>query len=54
VVCAGPTAAPADRVSGLGLGADDYLAKPFYLPELMLRIRSLARRQPAARATRPG
>ncbi|WP_285567886.1 response regulator transcription factor [Actinoallomurus iriomotensis] len=41
---------PGDRVSGLSLGADDYLAKPFHFPELVLRIRSLARRQPAARA----
>jgi DNA-binding response OmpR family regulator len=41
---------PDDRVSGLGLGADDYLAKPFHFPELVLRIRALARRQPAARA----
>jgi DNA-binding response OmpR family regulator len=41
---------PQDRVSGLGLGADDYLAKPFHFPELVLRIRALARRQPAARA----
>ncbi|WP_030917638.1 response regulator transcription factor [Streptosporangium amethystogenes] len=42
--------APGDRVSGLALGADDYLAKPFHFPELVLRIRALARRQPAARA----
>jgi DNA-binding response OmpR family regulator len=42
--------APGDRVSGLGLGADDYLGKPFHFPELVLRIRALARRQPAARA----
>jgi DNA-binding response OmpR family regulator len=41
---------PGDRVTGLGLGADDYLAKPFHFPELVLRIRALARRQPAARA----
>ena len=41
--------APGDRVSGLGLGADDYLAKPFHFPELVLRIRALARRQPSAR-----
>jgi DNA-binding response OmpR family regulator len=41
---------PGDRVSGLGLGADDYLAKPFHFPELVLRIRALARRQPTARA----
>ena len=39
-----------DRVSGLGLGADDYLAKPFHFTELVLRIRALARRQPAARS----
>ncbi|BAU87160.1 two component transcriptional regulator [Streptomyces laurentii] len=42
--------APGDRVSGLTLGADDYLAKPFHFPELILRIRSLARRRPAGRA----
>jgi len=41
---------PGDRVSGLGLGADDYLAKPFHFPELVLRIRALARRQPSSRA----
>ncbi|MEU6622949.1 response regulator transcription factor [Streptomyces litmocidini] len=39
-----------DRVSGLTLGADDYLTKPFHFPELVLRVRSLARRRPAARA----
>ncbi|MEU7028017.1 response regulator transcription factor [Streptomyces sp. NPDC046275] len=43
-------AAPGDRVSGLTLGADDYLGKPFHFPELILRIHSLARRRPAARA----
>jgi len=42
--------APGERVSGLGLGADDYLAKPFHFPELVARICSLARRQPSARA----
>jgi DNA-binding response OmpR family regulator len=41
---------PGDRVSGLTLGADDYLAKPFHFPELVLRIRALARRRPSARA----
>jgi DNA-binding response OmpR family regulator len=41
---------PAQRVSGLSLGADDYLAKPFHFPELVLRIRALARRRPAAQA----
>jgi DNA-binding response OmpR family regulator len=40
---------PGDRVSGLSLGADDYLAKPFHFPELILRIQALARRQPSAR-----
>jgi DNA-binding response OmpR family regulator len=40
---------PGDRVSGLTLGADDYLAKPFHFPELVLRIRALARRRPSAR-----
>jgi DNA-binding response OmpR family regulator len=40
---------PGDRVAGLRLGADDYLAKPFHFPELVLRVRALARRQPAAR-----
>jgi DNA-binding response OmpR family regulator len=37
-----------DRVVGLGLGADDYLPKPFAFAELVARIRALARRaQPA-------
>ncbi|MFF2773901.1 response regulator transcription factor [Streptomyces sp. NPDC058052] len=39
---------PADRVDGLTLGADDYLVKPFHFPELVLRIRGLARRRPHA------
>lgn len=33
-----------DRVRGLNLGADDYLAKPFYLPELSARVSALIRR----------
>jgi len=33
-----------DRVTGLNLGADDYLAKPFELPELEARVRALLRR----------
>lgn len=33
-----------DRVAGLDLGADDYLVKPFALPELLARIRALLRR----------
>ena len=39
---------PGDRVTGLGLGADDYLAKPFHFPELVLRVHALARRKPVA------
>jgi len=34
----------ADRVEGLGLGADDYLSKPFAFAELIARVRALARR----------
>ncbi|GAA3453760.1 response regulator transcription factor [Dactylosporangium matsuzakiense] len=42
-------AAVRDRVEGLGLGADDYLPKPFDFAELVARIRALARRcAPAA------
>ena len=37
-------AAVDDRVTGLGLGADDYLPKPFHMKELVARIRALARR----------
>lgn len=39
-----------DVVDGLTLGADDYLPKPFHFPELVLRIRALARRKPSARS----
>jgi DNA-binding response OmpR family regulator len=37
-----------DRVEGLGIGADDYLPKPFNNAELVARIRALARRSRAA------
>jgi len=34
-----------DKVNGLKIGADDYLAKPFHLPELSMRIYALIRRK---------
>jgi DNA-binding response OmpR family regulator len=37
-----------DRVQGLQLGADDYLAKPFAMRELIARLRALARRPASA------
>jgi two-component system, OmpR family, response regulator len=42
------TASPIDRVVGLELGADDYLAKPCELRELLARVRSVLRRSVAA------
>src|SRR5438128_6431497 len=39
---------PEDRVNGLEQGADDYLAKPFEPRELVLRIRNILQRRPAA------
>jgi two-component system, OmpR family, response regulator len=41
------TASPIDRVVGLELGADDYIAKPCELRELLARIRSVLRRSQA-------
>ncbi|HEX8756421.1 MAG TPA: response regulator transcription factor, partial [Steroidobacteraceae bacterium] len=35
---------PADRVRGLEAGGDDYLAKPFHLRELLLRVKAILRR----------
>ena len=37
-----------DRVQGLDRGADDYMVKPFELPELLARLRALLRRSQAA------
>ncbi len=38
----------ADKVTGLDAGADDYMVKPFEMPELMARIRALLRRNQGA------
>ena len=38
----------ADRIRGLDLGGDDYVTKPFSVPELMARVRALLRRASAA------
>ena len=42
----------ADRVRGLNEGADDYLIKPFLLPELMARVQALIRRSQSAASSR--
>jgi two-component system OmpR family response regulator len=47
------TASPIDRVVGLELGADDYVAKPCELRELMARIRSVLRRSSPIKAAAP-
>ena len=44
--------APEDRVVGLDSGADDYLVKPFHMPEVISRVRALLRRPNAALGVR--
>jgi two-component system phosphate regulon response regulator PhoB len=40
-----------DRVRGLATGADDYIVKPFSVPELLARVRSCAGRSPPTSPT---
>jgi DNA-binding response OmpR family regulator len=42
-----------DRVVGLEVGADDYIAKPFSLREVLARVKSVLRRAPRSTASRP-
>jgi DNA-binding response OmpR family regulator len=53
VVMLTATASPIDRVVGLELGADDYVAKPCELRELLARVRSVLRRSTPAAEPRP-
>ena len=46
--------AESDKVLGLGLGADDYVVKPFGVRELLARVRSALRRAAASEAARSG
>lgn len=43
-----------DKVQGYACGADDYLTKPFYMKELILKIQSLIRRSETKRTVDPG
>jgi len=52
VLCLTALGEVASRVRGLELGADDYLAKPFALAELLARIRALVRRRERPLANR--
>ena len=40
-----------DKIAGLDMGADDYLAKPFSIPELLARVRAVLRRSNAEAET---
>ena len=50
IIITGGRTATEDRVRGLDAGADDYLIKPFPLPELLARIRAVRRRAAAREA----
>jgi DNA-binding response OmpR family regulator len=52
IIMTGHSREEVDRVVGLELGADDYLAKPFSLRELLARVRAVLRRHERGRATR--
>ncbi|MGF1606008.1 MAG: response regulator [Rhodothalassiaceae bacterium] len=45
---------PVDRIVGLEMGADDYIAKPFHLREVLARIRAVLRRADASRQSDRG
>ena len=44
---------PQERVEGLAAGGDDYLVKPFHLPEFLLRVANLLRRTPPPAVLEP-
>jgi DNA-binding response OmpR family regulator len=48
IIFASASGSAMDRIVGLEIGGDDYLAKPYDLRELLARLRSLIRRLPAA------